>query len=332
MGLLSALACAVAILLACTVWIATAWNEGYVAAEMVAVACSFFAAQDDPVPALLHFLGWSVAGVLLDGVLLFAVLPAVSSFATLVLVLAPPFLIGGVLVSMPRTANGGRAFTANGATLLALQNAYTADFPAFVNSAAAFLLGLALAAIVTQLVRSVGAEFMAQRMLRTIWLDLALTAENRGRHDRARYAGVMLDRLGLLAPRLAVADDMPVDALTDIRVGFNIIDLRRARHAVGHRVRGRIDAVLDALGLAYRARRVGAPQGSLLLDIDRALAVVANVRTEIGRSDALLGLIGIRRGLFPDAAAPEAVEQPDAGGEPSAAALHAAAGPRDDAP
>jgi uncharacterized membrane protein YccC len=143
MALLSAVACAAAILLACLVWIATSWNEGSVAAEMVAVACSFFATLDDPVPALVQFLTWSLVGVTLDGILLFGILPAVTHFATLALVLAPPFLFGGVLIAMPATTGGGRALTANGATLLALESSYAADFPSFVNSSLAFVLGLA---------------------------------------------------------------------------------------------------------------------------------------------------------------------------------------------
>ena len=305
MALLSAFACAVAILLCCTVWIATAWNNGAVATEMVAVACSFFSAQDDPVPAIMQFLAWSLLGVVVDAILLFGVLPAVSDFTTLVLVLAPPFLIGGVLVSMPATANGGRAFTANGSTLLALESAYSADFPSFVNTALAFLLGLALAAIVTRLIRSVGAGFNARRLLRVIWLELAVAAERRGNRDRAQYAGLMLDRLGLIAPRLAESDPnvTSADALTDIRVGFNIIDLRRARHLVTLAVRGRIDDTLDALAASYRARisRDAQPDTRLLGCIDHALDAVAHAPAGPGRPDALLGLIGVRRGLFPDA-------------------------------
>ena len=127
--------------------------------------------------------------MVVDAILLFGVLPLVSDFVTLALALAPPFLIGGVLVAMPATANGGRAFTANAATLLALQSAYTADFPGFANSSLAFLLGLGLAAIVTRLIRSVGAGVSVHRLLRVIWLELAVAAEKRGRRDRAVYAG-----------------------------------------------------------------------------------------------------------------------------------------------
>jgi uncharacterized membrane protein YccC len=205
---------------------------------------------------------------------------------------------------MPATANGGRAFTANAATLLALQSAYAADFPSFANTALSFLLGLVLAAVITRLIRSVGAGVSVQRLLRVIWLELAVVAENRGNRDRARYAGLMLDRLGLIAPRLAETepDVVPVDALTDIRVGLNIIDLRRARHAVALPVRERIDTMLDALAAFYRSRaRSGrSPDAKLLHSIDQAMQTVADGCSDPGRSDALLGLVGIRRGLYPN--------------------------------
>jgi uncharacterized membrane protein YccC len=305
MALLSAMACALAVVLCCTAWIATAWPDGAVAAEMVAVACSFFATLDDPVPAILQFLAWSAIAVIVDGILLFGVLPAVTAFPTLMLVLAPPFLVAGVLVALPATTSGGRAFLVNGSTLLALQSTYDARFASFANGAVAFLLGLALAAVVTQLIRSVGAGFSARRLLRVIWLELAAAAENRGRRDRARYAGLMLDRLGLIAPRLAEAesDDLVVGALADIRVGFNVIDLRRARHEVTRAVRDRLDAMLDTLALSYRARaeRDARPDAKLLSRIDEALEAVTEADSVAGRPDALLGLVGIRRGLFPDA-------------------------------
>lgn len=95
----------------------------------------------------------------------------------------------------------------------------------------------------------------------------------------------------------------PVDALTDIRVGFNIIDLRRARHAVTLPVRERIDLMLDTLAVTYRARveRNQPPDERLLGCIDQAMEAVCKAGTEAGRADALLGPVGIRRGLFPHA-------------------------------
>ena len=53
------------------------------------------------------------------------------------------------------------ALTANGATLLSLQSTYAAQFDSFVNSAWRLWSGMGAAAVVTRIVRSVGAEWSA---------------------------------------------------------------------------------------------------------------------------------------------------------------------------
>ena len=90
---------ALAVVLVCAFWIATGWADGAVAAEMAAVACCFFAALDDPVPAIVQFLTWSVVAVVVDAVLLFAVLPAADGF---------PMLVAGAGPALPRVRHTHR--------------------------------------------------------------------------------------------------------------------------------------------------------------------------------------------------------------------------------
>ena len=56
MALYSALATILAIGFISAFWIATAWPDGAGAASLAAVACAFFAAQDDPAPSVVGFL------------------------------------------------------------------------------------------------------------------------------------------------------------------------------------------------------------------------------------------------------------------------------------
>jgi uncharacterized membrane protein YccC len=130
----SALATVAAVLLCSALWIYGSWDDGDVATELLAVICCFFAAQDNPVPYILGFLKMTILALLLDAALLFAVLPRVHDFPILLLVLAPPYLLGGVLMAMPAVAPAGTAFMVVGPTLLSLQSAYTGDFAAFVNA------------------------------------------------------------------------------------------------------------------------------------------------------------------------------------------------------
>jgi uncharacterized membrane protein YccC len=101
MALHSALAVIVAIAVISAFWIATAWPEGAGAVSLAAVACAFFAAQDDPAPNMLGFLVAALIAIVIDAVYLFAVLPQAHDFEMLVLAFAPVFLVLGAMMSMP---------------------------------------------------------------------------------------------------------------------------------------------------------------------------------------------------------------------------------------
>jgi hypothetical protein len=155
-----------------------------------------------------------------------------------------------------------------------------------------------------RLVRSVGAEWAIWRLIGAGRETLSQAALGRGRQDRGRFAALMLDRIGLIAPRLAAVEPgsavRTVDVLAGLRVGLNIVDIRRARRALPPSVLGPVDTLLDALGQHYRGRR-RPPAPSLLPCLDEALCAIASLEEGLAKRDALIGLVGIRRGLFPDA-------------------------------
>ena len=144
------------------------------------------------------------------------------------------------------------------------------------------------------------------QLLRSNWTTLATVAESRGRQDRAALASVMLHRLALLAARLAV---LPADArkeaanLRPLRTGLNIIDLRQARPGLSRRTLARIDDVLARLARDCRAHTGGSLPYDLVASLDRAMAAALQEPGGDSRNAALMGLIGIRCGLFPDAPA-----------------------------
>jgi uncharacterized membrane protein YccC len=115
MALWSAAGAMIAILICCGFWIATGWADGASAPMMAAVACSFFAAQDDPAPGIRGFTWWSILSMVLVAIYLFAVLPRISNVA----MLAPSFLVFGVLIARPATAFIGMVLAANTASLVA---------------------------------------------------------------------------------------------------------------------------------------------------------------------------------------------------------------------
>ena len=306
MALWSAAGAAIAILICCGLWIATGWADGASAPMMAAVACSFFAAQDEPARSIRAFGLLSLVAIVVVAIYQFAIVPGISHIEVLIAALAPTFLLYGFLISRPATQPIGSALAVNTATLLALQSTYSADFGSFINTSVAFFLGIVIAEIVTRVARGVGAEWIARRLMASSWQELAVAAERRGHGDRAQFAGLMLHRLGLLVQRIAFiseSDRRDADSLTQLRVGLNIIDLRRARYGLAASTVHAIDAMLDDFAAVFRAHGNEAMPVELLSRIDAAVAEAVKDPNDGARDDALLGLVGIRRSLFPNAPA-----------------------------
>ncbi len=311
LALLSALAAVIATLLVCGFWIFTAWPSGAGAAVMVAVACSFFAAQDDPAPAIAQMLRNGVIVVVADAIYVFAILPRVETFPELMLVLLPAGLIIGVLVSRPATFGTGMVMGAVGSTILALGNGYSGDFAGYANGGLGLIIGLASALVITRLIRSVGAAWSARRLLRAGWRDIAAAAAVQGHQDRARLTGLMMDRLGLLMPRLAAvspgADLAAADVLVDLRVGLNVIGLQRELVYLSVDDQRQAARVLRGVAAHYAGNPLQPAAPALLDQLDRTILPIArrvNASHDRHHRDALMMLVGLRMVLFPAAPPP----------------------------
>ncbi len=320
LALLSSFAAVLAICLCSAFWIATAWPSGSAAAMLAAVFCSFFATLDDPVPAINKFLKFTIVSVPVSAVYVLLLLPLVHDFGMLVLICAPTFLLLGCWCARAATAPAAMATVFGVAGTLALHDtAATVDLPVFLNGTLAQVLGILAAALVTRLVRTVGADWSAQRIRRATWRELGTMAgAARGADVDEAYAVRMVDRIALLAPRVAQADpavrDETVDgALRDLRAGVDIVALQRARPRLPS---AGIGAVMDGVARLFHRRGAGdagaVPQ-ALLADLDGALAQVlapaGTAHSDPARA-AITALVGLRRALFP--AAPAALAAPGA--------------------
>ncbi|MDE1883665.1 MAG: FUSC family protein [Rhodospirillales bacterium] len=307
LAFLSAFSAALAILLVSTIWIETAWAYGAGAAIMVAVASSFFAAQDDPAPAIALMLRNGV--MVICGIFLFsfAILPIITSFGELYLALLPVGLIVGILVSRPATFGTGMVIGAIGATQLALSNGYDVNFIKFADSSFSLIVGLGSALIITQLIRSVGAAWSAERLMRANWRDIATAAEASTPPDRAAMTGIMMDRLGLMMPRLAAvaagADSAAAGTLQDLRVGLNTIGLQREQWRLPAAARAGSQLLFHRLAAFYRADpRRPVPPG-IIHALDETICALAG--DALAYQEALMILSGLRSVLYPNAPPPD---------------------------
>lgn len=311
LALLSALAAVIAIAGCCAFWIMTAWPAGSAAAMMAAVFCCFFATQDDPVPGIKMFLGYTLLSIPISAVYLLLILPAVHSFEMLVLATAPIFLLIGVYAARPATGLQAMAVLFGVAGTLSLQDTGTADMVSFVNGMLAQLAGMAAAALFTRLLRSVNAEWTARRLLYAGWAELAQLGQM-GLMARAPSVAVMsarmLDRIALLTPRLSLAgpqqDLNAVDALGDLRLGLNMTQLRRVEPRLqqdGISIR----PLMQQLSEHFRDRPAApaAIEPALLDRLDGLLHEVCATQQSAEQREAVAALVSIRRDLFPAAAA-----------------------------
>ena len=303
MAALSVAATFVTIVGSCLFWIITAWPEGAIVPMIAAVMCCFFATVDDPTVQQRNFLTWTAVSLPLIALYQFAILPAVHGFVMLTLVLAPTLLVLGYLLAQPKWTGRVLPLVMGFATGLALTNTFTADFATFAASNFAQLAGVAAAIVTTRLFRVIGPQTAALRVLRACWRELAAMAGARATISVSEWTGLMLDRIQLLAPRLADASTRErlatSDALRDLRIGINVIVLKEARD-LDDNAQACVDRVLgDVAGhfadLEHHTHLM--PQPKLIESIDRALAHTKPL-------PALIALTGLRRNLFPDAPAP----------------------------
>lgn len=323
MALLSALAAVIAICLCGAFWILTGWPMGSAATMMAAVFCCFFATMDDPVPAIHGFLKWTLWSIPISALYVLVLMPTVQDFGMLVAICAPLFLLLGLYLPRPAYFMPAMALVFGVAGTLALHDTASADLVSFINGMVGQIVGVVVAARVTRLVRSVGADWSARRIQRATWRELGdMAASPQPQYAQGdAYAARMLDRIGLLAPRIAqaggtvegVAAD---DALRDLRMGADIAVLQRVRAQLPLATSA---ALLGGIARFFRQRGEGrmAPRPQALLpQIDEALLAVLGTGADAvpaapasspsptsasASRAAITALVGLRRNLFPDA-------------------------------
>ncbi|HGY9627258.1 FUSC family protein [Pseudomonas putida] len=295
-----------AIIVACGLWILLGWNDGGSAVILAAVACSFFAAMDDPAPQIYRFFFWTLMSVIFSSVYLFLVLPNLHDFPMLVLAFAVPFICVGTLTVQPRFYLGTLLTIVNTATFISIQGAYDADFLTFINANMAGPVGLLFAFIWTLLLRPFGVELAAKRLTRFSWRDIVEMTQPATLAEH-RHVGVqMLDRLMQHLPRLSQTGQDSGVALRDLRVGLNLLDLLAYMPRVGELAREHLQTVVEEVGAHYAAclranERLHAP-AALLRNMERARQALA-LNAQHDRGDARVHLLhalsGLRLALLP---------------------------------
>ena len=296
------------IALGCAIWILSGWKDGGSAVMLAGVFLALFAAVDNPLAPLKGFMIGTVAASALGAVYGYAIMPRLDGFAQLALAYAPPLLMLGAMMASPRWMGIALPTLLGLGSPVLLSDHYVNAFASYANGAVAQIVGIWFAILMAGLLQSAGVERAIRRTLRAGWADIANRATLMSPPDVRGWINRMLDRIALLAPRLAAtrADSgKPLyDALRDLRTGVAIGELRQLRLDLPAQEGAPLAAVLGGVSRHYRGLDPDAPapaDPSLLHDIDSAIAdLSANPRPPV-RRDSVLGLVSLRRNLFPDA-------------------------------
>lgn len=296
------------ILAGSALWIASGWQDGSTAVMLAGVFLALFAGADDPlVPLRAFFLGTLIA-TLLGAIYGYAIMPRLDGFAELAAALAPPLLVLGAMMHSPRYMGIALPTLLGLGSPLLIASRYISAFGVFINGAIAQLVGIVFAIVMVRLLQSAGVEAAIRRTIRAGWADIAERSTMMAPPDVRAWINRMLDRIALLAPRLAVSGRAPgaplYDALRDLRNGVAIGELRELRRALSPERAAPIARVLSDVGAYYRDLDPDAPAPAgpgLLADIDTAIHALARDADAAIRRSAALALVALRRSLFPDA-------------------------------
>lgn len=288
-------------------WYLTGWPQGSTATVMTLLMSLFFGSIDNPLPILRMMIKVLVFATIVDVIYVFMLMPMATSFPMLALLFAPTLIPLGILASNPATFMVALMPIA----MMTFQDTASAPaaFEPFVNGMVGTITGVTVVLVVTGIAKAVSAEKSASRILQAGWRDIERIAGAAAGADRSVFTAKMLDRLGLLVPRLAALDSThslaTTDALLDLRLGLNLIELQRRRHELSGVAAENVTELLDGISRHYRAVRddhMAKPPAALLETLDDALASVG--ATEVAhKSRIILILAGVRRVLFPDAPA-----------------------------
>lgn len=303
----SALSVCVAIFLSCLFWLWFGWNDSGGLVIMAAIASCFFAALDEPAKAQRSFFIWNTVLIGVAAVLLFLIIPPAHEFETLVLALLVPFILGGLLATRPQFTMIAMTLTVAMASVMGLSGAYNADFPAYFNGNLASVAGILYALVWTLVTRPFGARLAMRRLVHAGWRDLARMAAGRHQEDHAELNARMLDRLGLLMPRLSASgDDRLTDGFSELRVGFSVLDLQRDEQVLEGDAHAAVHQVLQTVADYYQCRLdhrdVSGLVAQLGPQIDTGLALIRDDASPAAR-EARHALVELRLTLAPGLAA-----------------------------
>jgi uncharacterized membrane protein YccC len=322
----SGLTTVIAILVCAAFVITTEWTQGASAISLTAVMCCIFATNDNPTVMQKKMFIASLIAFPVAFLYVFGIFPALDSFPMLALSLFPLLMLIGIYLANPATMLSALSIGMITVPGIGFTSIPHTDFVSFFMGNLIAMVGVLMALVVTLLIRVISTETSIHRILRAGWKDLSHHAIGSQINHQVTWSSVMLDRLGLLIPRVVTApesEQFKIDkALKGLPIGFNILDLRVANKDLPQLTQDKINLLMHRLSryfLSMTRHGYRQPKEFLLNDIDVIINDILQIRSFVNADRSLLfaedprlhGLIasvGLRRNLFPHAIAFQATD------------------------
>ena len=220
--LLSCFTAFIATFATCLFWIGSGWRDGSTAPMMAAVLCSFFAGLDSPIAPMKLFLKGVLISMAISLIYVTLLIPQAVTFEALVICLAPGLFALGLVIANPSTNLIGLIVATQIPGLIGMSHHFKPDLQLIVNAMISTLVGIAVALVLTLLIRNKRPAWTARRALRKGIRDLlqfitALRMNTATLTARQQFVARTLDRVNVILPRKR-ADPAP-----DLVAGGNLI-------------------------------------------------------------------------------------------------------------
>ncbi len=276
------------------IWYLTAWDSGPTALLFSFAGCIFLVGQGQILQSTAGFLACILVAFSLVFLYQFVVLPRVTDFPVLAMVLGCALMPLGILMTM---SMAGMLIAALALSFLGLQNAYRADFAQSLQTLIGSLIGLLIAVICLRVCAYDHARFAERRLAAAVRRDI-LDAAGTGRMPPpGRFLSLALYRLALYFPAAeqieSNASNRRSALVSDLSIGSNLLDLRRRARAASPGAQHVIDALRNRVETSFRSRLAGREDDSALRAHVRAAIDDPAVLSDPAHDDLLDDLTGL---------------------------------------
>jgi uncharacterized membrane protein YccC len=281
---LNALRAFLAIVVMSLFWIASAWPNGALAITFCAIIVVLLPLSGDlAYSASMTFLKGCVLSTGVAAVLVFAVLPRVTTFPSLCLALGIALVPLGFQLARSKNPLFYFAASVNFLPMLSINNTITFDASQFWNTASAILVGIAVGAVAMLILPQLSPAIRTSRLLALTLADLRRLAKRApSRRQEDDWESRIVARFLAMPDQAEPVERAELIAAT--AVGNHIVRLRRVvpRFVPG----AAVDTALQALAEGRSSEAI-----ERLNDIDRQLAALPSARS------GTHAVLGLRAGL-----------------------------------